>query len=201
MIYPNLTLAPLKARLNKGQELLYDNQSACALDRSIPKEILGLAKTKLAPGFSSTKTIINWSSLQPYLFTHYDELKKELDDAKAAKEKDSSLDTRREKLELAKLKEQVIQLQNINKAKDADFISRRLVVSTLQKIITDYTTEIRRIYENEQPVKTQNLSADKIIGINKGYNDQLFNKLSRPLTEWNTAKDIIVQVEATDETA
>ena len=190
MTYPNLTLDPLKARLSKWQELLYPNQAALALDRGIPKEMLSLAKVKNPSLFSTSKTQINWTKLQPYLSKHYDELKKELDDAKAEKERPDALDLKREKLEFEKLREEVIKLRHANRAKDADFISRKLVAATLRQVINAFSGELVRIYENEQPIKTQNLPPEKIREINKAFNTRLLNKFATPLNEWETASDM-----------
>jgi hypothetical protein len=167
-------------------ENLKPNVKALAAWKNIPSKLLYLAKSEGAPGFRSNGNV-HWTELEPWFNENRERLQAAIQEEV---EESTEVSPQREKLELAKLKEEVRKLQNYNRAKDEDFISRKMVLAANTALSTAITTELRRVFEQEQPIKTQNLPAEKILEINKEYLNKLFSKLQKPLHEWSKADDL-----------
>lgn len=86
--------------------------------------------------------------------------------------------------------EKIRKLRNFNKSKDKAFISRKLVLDTLESITARLTDTLRQKFEYELPAKTAGLSEVEIKQINKKALDELLGNFKRAYIDWRTAEDV-----------
>jgi len=163
----------------------YNSLGECSKDRQIPFEILSRARA-IAPtphdGFTKNGRIF-WQELQPMLEERYDEFAAQL-----PKE-----DREREILELKKLKEEVIKLTNFNKTKSKDFISRKLVLKTINSLYGNVFTQLSRYLEFEMPSKCDGMSSVQLKQYNKDFLIRLLSGLKNQEKIWREADDMSVE--------
>lgn len=186
MTMPNLSLEHVGGRVNRWNECIYATQGQLSEARNIPLCVLKAAKRKSAPGFVQDKTIVNWAKLQPWLMEHYQECSSEIEPERTEEPKGD----KRDRLELKKLEQEVKKLENFNRSKSADFISRKLVISTHKRIASEWTSLVSRYLIHEQPSKCSGMEEIALREANQEFITKASAILSTPLNEWEQAKDL-----------
>lgn len=169
----------------------YDSQKECSAKRHIPEEILKLARKNISTEDRKqfgllTNGSIKWLLFQPWLSAHYSELQETL----RVKKAEEFGDGRREKLELEKLKEQVTELRNRNKANNDTYIDRRITINTLKRIYGVLFANLSRYLEFEQPAKCDGMTANQLKAANVEFRNRLFNDLKNQLGRWENKEDL-----------
>lgn len=150
----------------------------CATARNIDIEVLLAARaTKPLPPGMHESGRIKWHEFQPWFVEHYREL--------AATTGDE-----REKLELRKLKAEVVKLENFNKTRSKDFISRKLVLKTVLTLYGQLFSQLTRYLEQEQPSRCEGMTALQLKTANKDYLSTLFSSLKNQSELWKDCQDL-----------
>lgn len=185
MPQPNLTLdrcGGVMVGQNDPRER-YNGLDHCSKERNIPVAVLKLCKasdTVPHHGFCRNGKVI-WQDLQPYLSEHYHEYLA------------ATLvvpDDEREKLELRKLAAEVTKLENYNKTKSKDFISRKLVLKTVNSLYANVFSQLSRYLLQEMPAKCDGMTANQLKAYNKEYLSRLLSGLKNMESVWGHADDI-----------
>ena len=183
---PNLTLENCGARTVTKKGVIcerYDSLEEISERRHIPKSVLKLASRKRAPGIKGNNSI-HWEEIQPYLAENYVQLL-----AESLRAQDEPTDETA-KLETRKLKAEVIKLENFNKAKSKDWISRKTVLRTIHRHYGNLFAQLSRYLVDEQPTKCEGMAANDIKQINKDYLVSLFSQLKHQEDVWTKAEDV-----------
>ena len=196
-IAPNLTLDYCGGKNVNGDNGPYEwyvSLLECSEKRNIPfKVLLYTKKQQKVPHNGFVRNgCIKWNELQPYLKEHYFEFL-------ASCPKDTDEESR-EVLELRKLKAEVVKLENFNKSRSKDFVSRRLVLKTINEMVMNTSAVLRRWLEQEQPFKCEGMSALKLQQMNKDILIQLFTDMKNCIVQveqCNDLKDIEETINAT----
>ena len=160
------------------ENVVYKSCKECSEARYIDIRVLIASKHILPkpPGIQANGSIY-WHHYQPWLIDHYSELV------------DNS-DTQREKLELRKLKGEVVKLENYNRTRSKDFISRKLVLKTVGNIYANVFAQLARYLLEESPSKNEGMSANQLKAANKEFLVSLFSSLKLQENIWQDAKDL-----------
>jgi hypothetical protein len=182
---PNLTLdncGGKTVKRNGADCEWFKSLKQCSTLRNIPVKVLHLARTANAPGIT-VEGRIYWSELQPYLTDNFTRL---LAESLPRQNEDND----RDKWELSKLKEEVVKLRNYNRTKSKDYISRKLVLKTVNTLYGNVFAQFQRYLEMEMPGKCDGMSANQLKAYNKDFLVRLFSSLKHQERIWNNADDI-----------
>lgn len=162
---------------------MFPSIKALASAKGVAIKQLRAFKAAGADGFRSNSSI-NWTELSAWMTEHEDEIESIVEDST------------REKLELQKLKEIVIGLKNKNRGKDADFISRKLVLSTVKRAVDEWSKVMTRYFIQEQPTKCGGMTEPDLRTNNIEFLKEALSILATPLNEWEQGKDLVEKEEA-----
>ena len=160
------------------ETIIYKSCKDCAEQRYIPIAVL-IASRHIIPKPPGQKAngSIAWHEFQPWIIEHYSELV-------------DNHDTQLEKLELRKLKGEVVKLENYNRTRSKDFISRKLVLKTVGNIYANVFAQLSRYLLEESPSKNEGMSANQLKAANKEFLVSLFSSLKLQENIWQDAKDL-----------
>lgn len=179
---PNLSLEPCGGLIvsKNGQKLeRYKSFKRLSAARGISLPILRIAASEQPPGLGPDGGI-KWELFQPWLVQNYNRLALAVQD----KEKSNSDGDSEDKLRLEKLKEEIIKLRYENLGKNKEYVSRKLVIQTVQRIRDQVASYLRQKLENEMPPKCKNATELELKAFGKSLVDEIFAKLSKPVSTW-----------------
>lgn len=186
LMTPNLTLDLCGGRtVSRGGVTFerYDSLKECGEKRNIPYRVLLEASKQHAPGIKANNSV-HWEEIQPYLSQHYTEL------LTASLTHSMGDEGEREVLELRKLRGEVIKLENYNKSKSKDYISRKLVLRTVNTLYGNVFAQLSRYLEHEMPAKCEGMSAQQLKQYNKEFLVRLLSSIKHQETIWKDAGDV-----------
>lgn len=183
---PNLTLdlcgGKVATRDGVAKER-YKSLEECAAKRHIPTKVLSAAKNSepLPHHGFQTNCHIKWDELQPWLSANYttflsNTLSPDNDEIAA--------------LEKRKLTAEVVKLENFNKERSRDYISRKLVLKTMHTLYGNLFAHYQRYLEQEQPQQCAGMTPLQLKQHNREFMIREFASLKNQENLWAACADI-----------